>query len=58
MKGWRTVLFNILAAVMPVLETAGVDLGLEGQSLAFYGLGVAIGNIVLRFLTTTPIGTK
>lgn len=58
MKGWRTVLFNIAAAVVPILETAGADLGLEGQGLAIYGLGVAVVNIVLRFFTTTPFGKK
>lgn len=56
MKGWRTVLFNLIAAVVPVLETAGVDLGLSGQGLALYGLGVTVANVVLRYFTTTAIG--
>jgi len=55
-KGYKTFIFNILAAILPVLEASGADLGLSGQALALYGLGVTIGNIVLRFLTSTPIG--
>lgn len=56
MKGWKTVIFNVLAAILPVLEASGGDLGLQGQSLAYYTLGVTIGNLVLRFFTSTPIG--
>lgn len=56
MKGWKTVLFNVLAAIIPVLEVSGTDLGLEGQQLAIYGLGVTVANLVLRFFTTTPVG--
>ena len=56
LKGYKTVIFNIVAAIMPVLEASGADLGLTGQGLALYGLGITIGNIVLRYLTTTPIG--
>lgn len=56
MKGFRTVLFNVAAAVMPVIEVAGADLGLTGDKLAMYSLGVAMVNLVLRFFTTTPVG--
>lgn len=58
MKGFKTVIFNVLAAVLPVLEVAGADLGLEGEKLALYALAITIGNVVLRFFTTTPIGKK
>lgn len=57
-KGYKTVIFNVLAAILPVMEAAGADLGLEGNGLALYALAVTIGNVVLRFFTTTPIGTK
>lgn len=56
MKGYKTVLFNIGAAIMPILEVSGVELGLEGNALALYGLGVTVVNVVLRFFTTTAIG--
>lgn len=56
MKGWKTVVFNVLASILPVLEVAGADLGLEGAALAYYGLGVTVANVILRFFTTTPVG--
>ena len=55
-KGYKTVLFNVLAAIMPVLEVSGQDLGLDGNAMAVYALGVVIGNAVLRYFTTTAIG--
>lgn len=58
MKGYKTVIFNVLAAIVPVLEVSGTDLGLDGTGLAIYGLGVTIANLVLRFLTTTPVFDK
>ncbi len=58
LKGFKTVIFNILATIMPVLEISGVELGLEGAALAYYGLAVTIINLVLRFFTDTPIGKK
>lgn len=53
--GWKTVGFNVLAAILPVLEVSGVELGLEGNALALYGLGVVVGNTILRFFTKTPV---
>lgn len=55
LKGWKTVLFNVLAAIIPVLEVSGQDLGLDGNGLAFYGLGITVANLVLRFVTTSPV---
>lgn len=56
MKGYKTIVFNILAAIMPVLEASGADLGLTGQAATYYALGVTIVNLILRQFTTTPIG--
>ena len=36
MKGWKTVLFNVLAAILPILEASGNDLGLHGQGLGLF----------------------
>lgn len=55
MKGYKTVIFNVIAAVLPVLEVSGADLGLSGDGLAYYGLGITVANLVLRFLTTSPV---
>lgn len=56
MKGWKTVLFNLGAAILPVLSTAGSDLGLGPKALGLYALGMAVANLILRYFTTTPVG--
>jgi hypothetical protein len=56
MRGYKTLLFNILAAIIPVLEMTDVaSLGLGEGGIAAYGVVVAIANIGLRFITVTPI---
>jgi hypothetical protein len=56
MKGWRTILFNLAAAILPVMQASGTDLGLTGQGLAFYVVGVNAANILLRTVTNTAVG--
>lgn len=59
MKGYRTLLVNLGLAIAPVLEaTNAIDLGLTGTGAAIYGAVVAIINIGLRVITTTPVGKK
>jgi hypothetical protein len=51
MKGYRTLLFNGL------LIAAGVVSYLAGASLpAAWVIPVGIANVVLRMITTTPVG--
>ena len=55
MKGWRTILFNLaVAAVLVAEEAEAFNLGDGGAELLAV-LGVA-GNLVLRGMTTTPVG--
>lgn len=67
LKGYRTVIFNALAAVVViVLELAPVIMPLLGMAevqalipdawLAWYLLAVALGNMALRAVTDTPVG--
>lgn len=57
MKGYRTLLLNLAAAVLPVLQ--GLDVTALGSSgMAVYAGVLAIANIGLRLLTTTPVGVK
>lgn len=59
MKGYRTLALNIASAVVGVLvatDWAGLGLSTETAGLIISGLGAA--NVVLRFLTTGPVGTK
>lgn len=57
LKGFRTLLVNLALAVLPVLESTNVtDLGLEGAYASIYGALVAGINLMLRLVTTTPVG--
>jgi len=57
-KGWKTVTFNILAAIVPVLELTELKGAVPEEYLPFYALAVAMGNVYLRSVTTTPMGKK
>ena len=61
MKGWRTIGFN----VVNILSAAGVIIALPQWHdvipqayLAWWLLGTAIANVVLRMVTTGPVGEK
>jgi hypothetical protein len=65
LKGWRTVIFNVLSLLVLL---AGIvlqyldALGLTDLQAAYAGLGlnifVAVANVYLRTITTTPLGKK
>lgn len=57
-RGWRTLIFNILAAIIPVAQMTEVANIIPEQYLNWYMLAVALGNMYLRYRTTTPIGKK
>ena len=57
-KGWKTVAFNVLAAVVPILELTELKGLVPADYLPFYALAVALGNVYLRSITTTAIGKK
>lgn len=54
MKGWRTVLFNVLGITSLVATQYGELL--PPKVMPYIGLGLGVGNLVLRTITTTPIG--
>tara|TARA_B110000503_G_scaffold13555_1_gene18415 strand:- start:567 stop:755 length:189 start_codon:yes stop_codon:yes gene_type:complete len=58
LKGWKTVAFNVLAAVVPILELTELKGIVPEEYLPFYALVVALGNVYLRSITTTAIGKK
>lgn len=55
MKGYRTIIFNVLALIFSVAATAGFDIDLEAQGQITTGI-LALVNIWLRFKTDTPVG--
>tara|TARA_R110000824_G_scaffold44036_1_gene128434 strand:+ start:1356 stop:1571 length:216 start_codon:yes stop_codon:yes gene_type:complete len=57
-KGYKTVIFNLLAAIVPLMELTEMKGVVPEESLPFYVLAVALGNLYLRTVTTTPVGKK
>jgi hypothetical protein len=57
-KGWKTVTFNVLAAIVPILELTELEGIVPEEYLPFYALAVAMGNVYLRSVTTTQVGKK
>ena len=63
MKGYKTILFNVLVAIAPVLDVI-VFLGgmpevgaiIPREYYPLYTVGVALANKGLRMVTTTPVG--
>ena len=53
MKGWKTIAFNVITALLLVAEKMGADFGIADSVIATVAL---VGNFILRFLTTTPVG--
>lgn len=53
MKGWKTISFNVISAIVLVAEAQGSGFGLD---VATIGYITVIGNFVLRFFTSSPVG--
>jgi hypothetical protein len=57
LKGWRTLIFNAVTILVAGVQV--VDPSLMGpQGIMITTLVNAFGNMVLRMLTTTPVGQK
>lgn len=54
MKGFRTVLFNVVG-IGTLITTQYSDM-IPHKALPYITLGMGVGNIILRTITTTPIG--
>lgn len=53
MKGYRTIIVNVIALVASVLATMGYEMTPEEITVISTGI-LAIVNIGLRFITDTP----
>ena len=58
LKGYKTVLFNLLASVVPLLELTELQSIVPDDQMPLYMFVVALGNLALRYMTTTPVGKK
>lgn len=56
LKGYRTLIVNLLLALMPVLEMTEVLSVLPSGYEASYAIFIALVNLYLRTVTTTSIG--
>jgi hypothetical protein len=56
MKGWRTLLVNSGIAAFGVLEATDWSTMLGSDGAGWAVTGIAVANIVLRSLTTSPVG--
>ena len=57
-KGWRTVIFNAVSAavtIMSLTEWRGI---VPDDWMPYIALINALGNLYLRWRTTTPLGKK
>lgn len=58
LKGYKTIIFNMLAAVVPLMELTELKAVIPDNYLPFYVLAIALGNLYLRSVTTTPVGKQ
>lgn len=58
MKGYKTIVFNIVTLAASLLATYGLDVTPETQADIATGIVsiLGVGNMILRSVTTTPIG--
>lgn len=56
MKGWRTITLNALASVVPILSMTEVANVIPPEWLPWYALALALANMWMRKITTTPLG--
>ena len=55
-KGWRTLTVNILSVAISVAEIQEWTDIIAPEHQAYFSLGLAVANIALRYITTTPVG--
>lgn len=57
-KGYRTIIINALASILPILELTEVMNVMPPDWQPWYALGLVLLNLFLRAITTTPVGRK
>jgi len=55
MKGYRTLALNVLGVILPVLQAVDIT-AFSPTAMAGYGIILCSANILMRLLTTTPVG--
>ena len=58
LKGYRTILVNVLLTIMPVLEMSEILEVMPDGWENWYAIAMAVINLWLRSITTTPMGKR
>ena len=58
LKGSRTFAANALMSILPILSLTEFQDVLPEGFLPWYALGMVLANMLLRAITTTPLGVK
>ncbi len=58
MKGYKTILWNVGNALIPAMDVANSTYKIPEEWLPIWIAVYIAGNIFLRFVTTTPVGSK
>lgn len=59
LTGWKTIIFNVLTAVVGVLMATDFTTVVSDPKTAGYVvMGISIANMVLRAVTSTPVGSS
>jgi len=58
MKGYRTIAWNVANAVVLGMDAAKIGYDIPQQWLPYWLGAYVSGNIVLRLVTTGPVGKK
>ena len=60
MKGYRTIIANVLMAIASILVLWGIEVTPEQIEVISTGIVTVftVGNLIMRKLTTTPMGQK
>lgn len=58
LKGWKTILFNTLTTLTALAELQDWTQVIPDEYEIYFVFVVTLMNIILRFFTTTPVGSK
>jgi hypothetical protein len=58
MKGHRTIIWNAANAVVVAMQAADASYKIPDEWIPYWLGAYVVGNIVLRLVTTTPVGHK
>lgn len=58
MKGYKTILWNVGNALIPAMDVANSTYKIPEAWMPIWIAVYIAGNIFLRFITTTPVGSK